>query len=154
MFILKRKLLKISYPIKIRCQETILQQNSLERNWMPENFFLFFFFENSEAFSFLIHSHVTYGTPCHARGHSHSYLGKPRIFLVVIGILSMYLIYILNLFITKSKLSIYNRFYLSFMAARICKESAPHRIWTLSTISVACWKYFVISVWLQSFDDL
>ena len=34
---------------------------------------------------------VTYGTLCHARGHSHSYLGKRRISPGVISILSMYL---------------------------------------------------------------
>ena len=52
-------------------------------------FFFFFFFLNAQASSFLVHSHVTYGTLCHARGHSHSYLGKRRIFLGVTGILSM-----------------------------------------------------------------
>ena len=49
----------------------------------------FFFFLNAQASSFLVHSHVTYGTLCHARGHSRSYLGKRRIFLGVTGILSM-----------------------------------------------------------------
>ena len=39
----------------------------------------------------LICSHVTCGTLCHARGHLHSYLGKRRISLGVIGILSIYL---------------------------------------------------------------
>ena len=33
-------------------------------------------------------------------------------------------------------------FYLSFMAARICEESAPREIRTLSTIGLACWKAF------------
>ena len=47
---------------------------------------LFFY---AEVLSFLIHSHMTYGTICHARGHLHSYLGKRRISLGVIGILSM-----------------------------------------------------------------
>ena len=51
--------------------------------------FFFFFFLNAQASSFLVHSHVTYGTLCHARGHSRSYLGKRRIFLGVTGILSM-----------------------------------------------------------------
>ena len=33
---------------------------------------VFLCFLNALASSFLIHSHVTYGTPCHARGHLHS----------------------------------------------------------------------------------
>ena len=32
----------------------------------------FFVFLNAQVSSFLIHSDVTYGTPCHARGHLHS----------------------------------------------------------------------------------
>ena len=47
------------------------------------------FFFNAQASTFLIHSHVTYEMPCHARGHSHSYLGKQRISLGVTIILSM-----------------------------------------------------------------
>ena len=42
------------------------------------------------------------------------------------------------------------KFYLSFMAARICEESAPREIRTFSTIDLACWKHFVLSVWLQN----
>ena len=32
----------------------------------------YFFALAASASSFLIHSHVTYGMPCHARGHLHS----------------------------------------------------------------------------------
>ena len=39
------------------------------------------FFVNAQASSFLIHSHVTYGTPCHARGHSRSFF-HPTFFTV------------------------------------------------------------------------
>ena len=42
------------------------------------------------------------------------------------------------------------RFYFSFMAARTCEESAPREMRTLSTKGLACWKHFVLSVWLQS----
>ena len=42
------------------------------------------------------------------------------------------------------------RFYLSFMAAQICEESTPREIRILCTIGLAWWKYFVLSVWLQS----
>ena len=40
---------------------------------------------------FLFFNSLTCGTLCHARGHSHSYLGKRRISPGVISILSMYL---------------------------------------------------------------
>ena len=49
----------------------------------------YFFFFECLGIQFLIHSNVTYRTPCHARGHSHSYLRKRRISLGVRGILSM-----------------------------------------------------------------
>ena len=42
------------------------------------------------------------------------------------------------------------RFYLRLRAVRICEESASRRIRTLSTISLTCWKYFVLSIWPQS----
>ena len=42
------------------------------------------------------------------------------------------------------------RFSLKLRAARICEESAPRRIRTLSTISLACWESNVLSVWPQS----
>ena len=35
---------------------------------MPEQFVIIFFFMNAQASSFLIHTHVDCGTPCHARG--------------------------------------------------------------------------------------
>ena len=38
---------------------------------------------------FNLHLHVTYGMPCHTRGHSHSYLGKQKISLGVAIILSI-----------------------------------------------------------------
>ena len=50
---------------------------------------LFFLFECLGTQFFNSHSHVTYGTPCHARGHSHSCLGKQRIFIGVAIILNM-----------------------------------------------------------------
>ena len=52
-------------------------------------FFIYLFFLNAQASSFLIRSLVTYGTPCHARDHSHSCLGKQRISLGVTIILSI-----------------------------------------------------------------
>ena len=39
-------------------------------------------------------SHVTYGMPCHARGHLHSYLAKHKIFLGVVIILRHVLAYL------------------------------------------------------------
>ena len=39
------------------------------------------FFVNAEASSFLTHSHVTYGAPCHARGHSRPF-SNPTLFTV------------------------------------------------------------------------
>ena len=77
----------------------------------------FFLFLNALASSFLIHSHVTYSTPCHGRGHLdshvtyrtpchargylHSYLGQRRISLGMIGILTCFSTHTLNLLITK-----------------------------------------------------
>ena len=40
--------------------------------------------------------------------------------------------------------------WINVLAAWIREESAPQGIWTLSTISLACWKYFALSVWPQS----
>ena len=58
--------------------------------YLTLGFFLFFiFFLNAQVSSFLIHSLVTFRTSCHARGHSHSYLGKRRISLGVTIILSI-----------------------------------------------------------------
>ena len=51
--------------------------------------FIYFFFLNAQASSFLVRSRVTYGTLCHARGHPHSYLGKQKISLGVAIILSI-----------------------------------------------------------------
>ena len=51
-------------------------------------FYLLFFFE-CLGIQFLVHSHVTFGTLCHTRGHSHSYLGKRRISIGVAIILSI-----------------------------------------------------------------
>ena len=42
------------------------------------------------------------------------------------------------------------RFHLRVRAAWICEESAPHEIRTLSTINLACWRYFFFTVWPQS----
>ena len=99
-------------------QKTTLQQNSLGRNWMPRHFGppprvtgtppwllrlvkdstsselypdtrLFFLCEYLGIQFFNSHSHVTYRMPCHARGHSHSYLGKWRISLGLRSILSI-----------------------------------------------------------------
>ena len=49
----------------------------------------FILFECLSIQFFNLHSHVTYGMPCHARGHSHSCLGKQRISPGVAIILAM-----------------------------------------------------------------
>ena len=56
----------------------------------PDTRFIYsLFFLNAQTPVFLICSLVTYGTPHHARGHPHSYLGKQRISLGVAIILRM-----------------------------------------------------------------
>ena len=79
----------------------------------------------------------------------HSYLRKRRISLMVIGILSMCLRS--HTYFTYHQKFYTGRFYLRLSAATICEESSPREIRTLSTISLACWKYFVLSIWPQSF---
>ena len=85
---------------------------------------------NAYASSFLIHSHVTYVTPCHARGHllshSHSCLGKQRISLGVIGILSMHLC-LRTQFAYHQKVYI-GRFYLRLSSATICEKCALREV--------------------------
>ena len=95
-----------------------LQQNSPERNWMPEHFWATtschrhstlvsqaceglhqlwalswhkatFLFECSGIQFFNLHSHVTYETPCHARDHPHPCLWKQTISLGVVIILGI-----------------------------------------------------------------
>ena len=99
-------------------QNTNLQQNSLRKNWMPDNFSattschctspqllrsmmvstssqlyphtrLFFLFECLDIQFFNWHTCVTYGTSCRARGHSRSCLEKQRISLGVAIILGI-----------------------------------------------------------------
>ena len=102
-----------------KCWEKQKPENSLGRKQMPEHYLscylvspalhpglsylkrsptalsstptkgYFFKFKCFGIQFFKSHSHVTYGTPCHARSHSHSYLEKWMISLGVRGILSM-----------------------------------------------------------------
>ena len=95
------------------------QGNSLRRNRMPEHFWatnlchlhstltsqtcdglhqlwalpqhkaVLFLFERLGIQFFILHSHVTYGRPCHARCHSHSCLEKQGISLGVEIVLSI-----------------------------------------------------------------
>ena len=69
--------------------KTFLYKISLGESRCLSIYLFIYFCLNAWASSFSIRSHVTYGTLCHARGHSHSYLGKRRISLGVIGILNM-----------------------------------------------------------------
>ena len=82
-------IIKISHFADFEQVKQYYQQNSLGRNRMPRHFFfeattlvkastsselypstrLFFECLGNQFFN---SSHVTYGTPCHARGHSHS----------------------------------------------------------------------------------
>ena len=56
---------------------------------LTRGFFLSFEYLGIQFFN--LHLHVTYGMPCHTRGHSHSYLGKQKISLGVAITLLTYL---------------------------------------------------------------
>ena len=116
--------------------------------WLPKHRVIWFILILTQSvrltmvtYTLLCSTCMTYQTLCYAIGHQ----VLPTQLLSREACTSAY---ILNLLITKR--FIYRRFYLPLRAARICEESASRRTRTLSTVSLACWKYFILSVWQQS----
>ena len=103
--------------------------------WLPPTlcstptlgFFLLFWMHEHPFFLFT-YMWLTYGTPCQARVCWHTYLGKQRISLVVVDILSMHLC--LHTWFAYNQKVYTGRFYIWLSSATICEESALCEVWT------------------------